>query len=110
MLSNTSDLDRLLGQVLRTIVAYLGEHGGSVWLYDEERDKLGLRLTLADGQFAAAPSANHPDAVLGEEPAFSALQGYDRRFFDLFPGNTPVWLGPDEIASLPNRDYVTVAR
>jgi signal transduction histidine kinase len=109
-LSDTNDVDRLLGEVLSVIVEYLGEEGGGVWLYDAEHERLRLRVVFEDGKIKSAHDSQHPGAMLPDAQGLRTRSGVGASLLTRFKDNVAAILHPQDIATLaelsPYRDYL----
>lgn len=68
-LGDTNDLRQLLGEVLTVIVEYLDESGGSVWLYNKERDRLHMHVVVENGSIKPPSETTHPAAAVSDQEA-----------------------------------------
>src|SRR5712675_1902963 len=59
VLATAPDPEKFIGQMLSTIGRFLNAQSVTLWLFDESRDSLALRL-MADGRKLAAPDPEHP--------------------------------------------------
>jgi PAS domain S-box-containing protein len=59
VLATAPDPEKFIGQMLSTIGRFLNAQSVTLWLFDELRDSLALRL-MADGRKLAAPDPEHP--------------------------------------------------
>lgn len=110
-LHDVNNLDRLLGEVLSVIVDYLGEEGGSIWLYDAKRDQLRLQVVLENGETKAAHESEHPDVRLSEEEVESLQAEAGPKLLPLFKDNVASVFRAEDIAAMPELapywDYLT---
>lgn len=62
-LEQSPSLDAYLGEVLKALVAQLGESSGALWLCNEETGQLRLHLDYYEGELKRGREAGHPVAV-----------------------------------------------